>query len=70
MQVLHEGQYINHSAYGLGIITEADSDRTSVQFQSHGTKKFVTSMMTAEIVGETPKKPIKIKRAKKVAKRR
>ncbi|HUK30645.1 MAG TPA: hypothetical protein VLV89_05990 [Candidatus Acidoferrum sp.] len=70
MQILPEGQYIKHSVYGVGIVTEADSERTSIHFESHGPKKFVTAMMTAEIMGETPAKPIKIrKRAKKPAKR-
>jgi hypothetical protein len=65
MQVLPEGQYIKHITYGLGIVTEADSERTTIHFQSHGAKKFVTSIMTAEILGETPKKPIKVKRRSK-----
>jgi hypothetical protein len=65
MQVLPEGQYIKHTTYGLGIVTEADSERTTIQFESHGAKKFVTSMMTAELLGETPKKPIKVKRRSK-----
>jgi len=65
MQVLPEGQYIKHVTYGLGIVTEADSERTTIHFQSHGAKKFVTSIMTAEILGETPKKPIKVKRRSK-----
>ncbi len=70
MQILPEGQYIKHSVYGVGIVTEADSERTSIHFQSHGPKKFVTAIMTAEVMGETPAKPIKIrKRAKKVVKR-
>jgi transcription elongation factor GreA-like protein len=67
MQVLPEGQYIKHTTYGLGIVTEADSERTTIHFQSHGAKKFVTSIMTAEILGETPKKPIKVKRRSKKA---
>jgi hypothetical protein len=66
VQVLPEGQYIKHLTYGLGIVTEADSERTVIHFESHGVKKFVTSIMSAEILGETPKKPIKLKkRAKK-----
>ena len=70
MQVLPEGQYIKHSVYGVGIVTEADSERTNIHFESHGPKKFVTAMMTAEIMGETPAKPIKIrKRARKTAKK-
>jgi hypothetical protein len=70
VQILPEGQYIKHSVYGLGIVTEADSERTSIQFESHGPKKFVTAIMSAEVLGETPSKPIKIrKRAKKAVKR-
>jgi hypothetical protein len=65
MQVLPEGQYIKHVTYGLGIVTEADAERTTIHFQSYGAKKFVTSIMTAEILGETPKKPIKVKRRSK-----
>ncbi|HEV3220161.1 MAG TPA: hypothetical protein VGZ48_10350 [Candidatus Acidoferrales bacterium] len=70
MQILPEGQYIKHSVYGVGIVTEADSERTSIHFEGHGPKKFVTAIMSAEVLGETPSKPIKIrKRAKKPAKR-
>ena len=71
MQVLAEGQYIRHTIYGLGIVTEADSERTTIHFETHGPKKFVTSIMTAEVLGETPAKPIKIKRrsSKKTAKK-
>lgn len=69
MQVLPEGQYIKHTIYGLGIVTEADSERTTIQFESHGVKKFVTSIMTAEIMGEAPAKAIKPKRRKKAAAR-
>jgi hypothetical protein len=53
--------------YGLGIVTDADSERTTIQFQSHGVKKFVTTLMTAEILGEAPAKAIKPKRRKKPA---
>lgn len=65
MQILNEGQYIKHDVYGTGIVTEADSERTTIQFESHGVKKFVTSIMTAEILGEAPAKAIRPKRRKK-----
>jgi hypothetical protein len=71
VQVLPEGQYIKHTVYGLGIVTEADSERTTIQFEGHGVKKFVTTLMSAEILGETPSKPIRLKRrTKKAATRR
>jgi hypothetical protein len=67
VQILPEGQYIKHTVYGLGIVTEADSERTTIQFEGHGVKKFVTTLMSAEILGETPSKPIRLKRRAKNA---
>ena len=49
MKALPEGQYIKHFQYGLGVITESDHDRTSIDFDLHGMKKFVTSIMVVEI---------------------
>jgi hypothetical protein len=69
VQVLPEGQYIRHGVYGLGIVTEADAERTTIQFESHGVKKFVTSIMTAEILCEVPAKAIRPKRRKKTTKK-
>ncbi len=54
MQVLAEGQTIRHQQYGLGTVTESNNERTTIDFDSHGVKKFVTSMWSAELVGEPP----------------
>lgn len=54
MQVLSEGQTIRHEQYGLGTVTESNNERTTIDFDSHGLKKFVTSIWTAELVGEPP----------------
>ncbi len=54
MQVLSEGQTIRHEQYGLGTVTESNIERTTIDFDSHGVKKFVTSIWTAELVGEPP----------------
>jgi hypothetical protein len=54
MQVLAEGQTIRHEQYGLGTVTESNNERTTIDFDSHGVKKFITSMWTAELVGEPP----------------
>lgn len=68
MQVLQEGQYVRHSLYGLGVVTESDSERTTIEFDDHGEKKFVTSIYVAEIVGDLPIKPPRAKRrSRKVA---
>jgi len=40
--------------YGLGIVTASDQERTAVDFDDHGSKLFVTSIMTAELIGEAP----------------
>ena len=65
MQVLAEGQYIKHELYGFGVVTASDAERTTIDFDSHGMKKFVTSLMSAEPVGEAPPRPARAKRRKK-----
>jgi hypothetical protein len=51
------GQYIRHSKYGTGTIVELDDDRTVVDFDTVGVKKFVTSLATFEAAeGEAPKR--------------
>lgn len=66
MKALQEGAYIKHFQYGLGVVTESDADRTSIDFDLHGMKKFVTSIMVVEPAeGEPPKR--KTKRRKKAA---
>ena len=62
MQVMQEGQTIKHEMYGLGIVTASDQERTAVDFDDHGAKLFVTSIMTAELIGEAPATPPKTKR--------
>jgi hypothetical protein len=65
VKALPEGQYIKHFQYGLGVITESDNDRTSIDFDLHGMKKFVTSIMVVELAEGTPPKRKRTKRAKK-----
>lgn len=67
MQALQEGQTIKHEIYGLGVVTSSDQDRTAVDFDDHGPKLFVTSMMTAELIGEAPATPPKTKRRRKAS---
>ena len=62
MQVLDAGQTVRHTQYGVGTITESDSERTTVEFDDHGVKKFVTSIWSAEVVGDVPGRPAKPKR--------
>jgi len=67
LKALPEGQYIKHFQYGLGVITESDNDRTSIDFDLHGMKKFVTSIMVVEFAVGTPSERKRAKRVKKVA---
>ncbi len=65
MRALPEGQYIKHFQYGLGVVTESDAERTSIDFDLHGMKKFVTSLMVVEPAEGTPPKRSRSKRRKK-----
>jgi hypothetical protein len=65
MKALQEGTYIKHFQYGLGVITASNAERTSIDFDLHGLKKFVTSIMVVELAEGTP--PKRSKRRKKAA---
>ena len=70
MQVLSTGQQIKHEQYGLGVVTESDAERTAIEFDDHGRKLFVTSLMTAELIGEAPANPTRTKRRSRRTARR
>jgi hypothetical protein len=67
VQVMQEGQTIKHDLFGLGIVTASDPERTAVDFDDHGPKLFVTSMLSAELIGEAPATPPKTKRRRKAS---
>jgi hypothetical protein len=67
LKALAEGLYIKHFQYGLGVVTDSDAERTSIDFDLHGPKKFVTSIMVVEPAEGTPPKRSRAKRKKKVA---
>jgi hypothetical protein len=54
LQILAEGQTIRHEQYGIGTVTESNTDRTTIDFDNHGVKRFVTSIWSAELIGEPP----------------
>ena len=54
MRTLPQGQYIKHVQYGLGVVTQSDAERTSIDFHLHGPKKFATRLMTVELTDEAP----------------
>lgn len=70
MQILVEGQTIRHHQYGVGTVTESNNERTTIDFDDHGLKKFVTSMWTAELIGEPPtEKPVRRRGRRKSTKK-
>jgi hypothetical protein len=70
MQILVEGQTIRHEQYGVGIVTESNTERTTIDFDNHGVKKFVTSIWTAELIGEPPtEKPTRRRGRRKATKK-
>ncbi|MGD0305838.1 MAG: hypothetical protein ABSC71_13505 [Candidatus Acidiferrales bacterium] len=68
MKPLPEGQYVKHFQYGLGVVIESDEERTSIDFNDHGPKLFVTGIMVVEIAEGEPPKRKRAKRAKKPVK--
>ena len=67
MKAYKESQYLKHALYGFGVVTESDSDRTTIKFDTHGEKKFVTSMVVVELVDGDPPKAARGSRRKKAA---
>jgi hypothetical protein len=65
VQILVEGQSIRHQQYGMGTVTESNTERTTIDFDDHGVKKFITSMWSAELVGEPPAQPPTRRRARR-----
>lgn len=65
MKAVRKGQYIKHSDYGFGLVTESDDERTSIDFELHGLKKFVTALMAVEPAGDPPPRPPHAKRRPK-----
>ncbi|HZP01051.1 MAG TPA: hypothetical protein VFD30_12215 [Terriglobia bacterium] len=66
MQALSQGQFVKHFQYGLGVVTQSDAERTSIDFYLHGPKKFATELMVVELTDEAPPpkpRPAKRRRA-------
>jgi hypothetical protein len=70
VQVLEEGQTVRHEQYGIGTVTESNTERTTIEFDNHGMKKFVTSIWTAEVISEAPtQRPARRRARRKTAKK-
>jgi len=67
VKVLRIGQCVEHARYGVGIATESNDDRTTIDFYEHGPKKFVTGMLEAQVLAEAPPRPRKPRAASAAA---
>ena len=65
MKALQKGSYIKHFQYGLGVVTESDAEYTQIDFDLHGMKKFLTTLMVVEYAEGTP--PPRRKKTRKKA---
>jgi hypothetical protein len=66
LAILETGQYIKHFQYGCGVIVKRDTERTTIDFDTHGIKLFVTSLMAIEPAEGVPPKRRRAKRVKAV----
>lgn len=68
MNTISQGKCVRHGQYGLGVVTQSDAERTSIDFHLHGPKKFVTKLMVVELSNEAiPAKLMPARRRKKAA---
>ena len=67
MAIPEVGQYIKHFQYGCGVVTQSNAERTTIDFDTHGIKLFVTALMVVEPADGVPPKRRRAKRVKAVA---
>jgi len=67
VRALAEGQHVKHFQYGFGVVTESDAERTTIDFDLYGIKKFVTSLTMVDPAEGTPPKRPRGKRSKRTA---
>jgi hypothetical protein len=60
-------QYLKHALYGHGVVAESDTERTTIDFENFGKKKFVTSMLQVELLDGAAPKPVRARRRKATA---
>jgi hypothetical protein len=65
MKALQKGAYIKHFQYGLGVVKRSDIEYTDIDFDLHGMKKFLTTIMVVEHAEGTP--PTRRRKSRKKA---
>ena len=61
MRPVRAGQGLRHDVFGFGVAVASTEARTTIDFQEHGRKTFVTELLVAELVAQVPPKPPKAK---------
>ena len=61
-------QRVQHEKYGLGVISEADAEYTVIEFDEHGRKKFLTSLVSLQSSDEPPPKRRRARKKKTTTK--
>jgi len=56
MKSMSVSSRVIHEKYGLGVITEVDPQYTTINFDDHGRKKFVTEIVSLKASDEPPPK--------------
>jgi hypothetical protein len=49
-QTFDEGQRVSHALFGAGVTMGSSGGRTSIQFDDHGVRTFLTSMLELEVL--------------------
>ncbi len=62
---LSVSQRVLHEKYGLGVISEADPQYTIIEFDEHGSKKFLTRLVSLQSSEEPPPKRRRARKTKK-----
>ena len=68
MKAIAVSQRIQHEKYGLGVISESDTEYTVIEFDEHGRKKFLTRLVSLQSSDEPPPKRRRATRKKKATK--
>ena len=64
-EVFSENDRVNNAVYGSGTISHVDTQYTMINFDEHGTKKFLTKMVKLEHTSiPAPEKPARTAKAK------
>ena len=54
MQPYAKGDRVSHSQYGPGTLTDINEHHTVIDFDNHGTHRFVTRLVVLESTNEPP----------------